>query len=197
MGGFRNNQRLKPRHIFIRSNRWACCAAPASCTGSCGARRWPQMGADAGPMLSLASTCRFGQLTPGRRRAELWFFSAGCALPGCTAGHEAVALWAGVGGTGPLGAGGSAHLRGATTCPGDGLGKGGAVRLAPEGGWEYLPTRRAGWHMGSSLVPPRDPQTQAPPSPPPRARRLDLCRVCLRQLGRARISCSRARRARR
>ena len=52
------------------------------------------------------------------------------------------------------------HLRGTPTCRREGLGKAGAKRLAAEGEWVFLPPRRAGWHMGSSLVPPRDPQAQ-------------------------------------
>ena len=59
------------------------------------------------------------------------------------------------------------HLRGTTTCPREG-------RLAAEGGWVFLPPRRAGWHMGSSSVPPRDPQAQTPFPSPPGARRMDF-----------------------
>ena len=66
------------------------------------------------------------------------------------------------------------HLRGTTTCPREGLGKAGAKRLAAEGGWVFLPPRRAGWHMGSSSVPPRDPQAQTPFPSPPGARRMDF-----------------------
>ena len=46
--------------------------------------------------------------------------------------------------------------------------------VPPEGCWVFLPTRRAGWHMASSLVPPRDPQAQTPFPSPPRARRMDF-----------------------
>ena len=46
--------------------------------------------------------------------------------------------------------------------------------FAPEGGWEYLPYRRVGWHLGGSLVPPRDPQAQTPFPSPPGARRMDF-----------------------
>jgi len=59
------------------------------------------------------------------------------------------------------------HLRGTTTCPREGLGKAG-------GGWVFLPPWRAGWHMGSSSVPPRDPQAQTPFPSPPGARRMDF-----------------------
>ena len=46
--------------------------------------------------------------------------------------------------------------------------------VPPEGCWVFLPTRRAGWHMASSSVPPRDPQAQTPFPSPPRARRMDF-----------------------
>ena len=46
--------------------------------------------------------------------------------------------------------------------------------VPPEGCWVFLPTRRASWHMASSLVPPRDPQAQTPFPSPPRARRMDF-----------------------
>ena len=66
------------------------------------------------------------------------------------------------------------HLRGTTACPWDCLEKAAAKRLAAEGGWAFLPPRRAGWHMGSSSVPPRDPQAQTPFPSPPGARRMDF-----------------------
>ena len=66
------------------------------------------------------------------------------------------------------------HLRGTTTCPREGLGKAGAMRLAAGGELVCLPTRRAGWQMGSSLGPPRDPQAQTPFPSPPVARRMDF-----------------------
>ena len=66
------------------------------------------------------------------------------------------------------------HLRGTTACPWDCLEKAAAKRLAAEGGWAFLPPRRAGWHMGSSSVPPRDPQAQTPFPSPPVARRMDF-----------------------
>ena len=66
------------------------------------------------------------------------------------------------------------HLRGTPTCRREGLGKAVALLLAPEGGWVFLPARRAGWHMGSSLVPPRDPKAQTPFPSPPGARRMDF-----------------------
>ena len=66
------------------------------------------------------------------------------------------------------------HLRGTPTCRREGLGKAGAMRLAAEGEWVFLPPRRAGWHMGSSSVPPRDPQAQTPFPSPPGARRMDF-----------------------
>ena len=96
------------------------------------------------------------------------FVFAGCALQGCTAGRKAVALWVFGSGTGALEAGGSAHLRGATTCPGDGLGTAGAVCFAPEGVWISLQYWRADWPLGSSLVPLRDPQAWATLSSPAR-----------------------------
>ena len=44
------------------------------------------------------------------------------------------------------------------------------VHFAPEGGWAFLPYPCASWHLGSSLVPPRDPQSQTTvPAPSPRA----------------------------
>ena len=119
-------------------------------------------------MMSLASTPRFCQLTPGRRRVETWVHFCRLRFAGCAAGHEAVALWAAGCGPGPLGAGGSAHLRGATTCPRDGLGKAGAVCFAPEGVWISLQYWRADWPLGSSLVPLRDPQAWATLSSPAR-----------------------------
>ena len=66
------------------------------------------------------------------------------------------------------------HLRGTPTCRREGLGKAGAMRLAAKGEWVFLPPRRAGWHMGSSLVPPRDPQAQTPFPSQPVARRMDF-----------------------
>ena len=48
------------------------------------------------------------------------------------------------------------------------------MRLAAGGELVCLPTRRAGWQMGSSLVPPRDPQAQTPFPSPPVARRMDF-----------------------
>ena len=68
------------------------------------------------------------------------------------------------------------HLRGTPTCRREGLGKAGAMRLAAKGEWVFLPPRRAGWHMGSSLVPPRDPQAQTPFPSPPGAHRMDFYR---------------------
>ena len=51
------------------------------------------------------------------------------------------------------------------------------LTFTPDEWWANSANFGVGWAAGSSLMPPRHPQTQATPSPPPRARRLDLLRV--------------------